>query len=77
MTDGLTGSNLLAGVTELLEQGGYRRAGDDKMGTWSSSHARLFEDAYGIVAVIVYESMKQLLSEWTEAQSALVGIIST
>ena len=36
----------------------------------------VFEDTYGIVAVIVYESMKQLLSEWTEAQSALVGIIS-
>lgn len=76
MTDGLTGSNLLAGVSELLEKGGYRRVGDDKMGKWSSSHARVFEDTYGIVAVIVYESIKQLLSEWTEAQSSLVGIIS-
>lgn len=76
MSNGLTGSNLLAGVTELLEGGGYRRAGDDKLGDWQSPNVRLFEDAYGIVAVVVYETTKQLLSEWTEAQSALVVVIS-
>jgi hypothetical protein len=76
MTNGLTTSNLIAGATELLERGGYRRASDEKTGTWSSGIARIFEDPYGIVAVVVYETATQLVTEWTNAQSELVSTIS-
>jgi hypothetical protein len=70
----LTPSQLLAAVSELLEAGSYKavQGGDG----WTSN-ARLFEDPYGIVAVVVYETWGDLAGAWPDAQGRLVELISS
>jgi hypothetical protein len=67
----------LAAASTLLLDGGYKQV-DAKHADnlWRASTVRLFEDAFGIVAVVVYETWRDLLSRWPDAQAALVDLIS-
>lgn len=72
----LTTTNMLAAVSGILTEGGYRQIEDEIPKFWASESTRLFEDQYGIVAVVVYETWKNLASNWIEAQGNLVELIS-
>lgn len=74
--EGLTTTDLLAAVSDCLCGGGYERIGDDRRGQWPTESVRLFEDAYGVLAVVVYDTWRDLLSGWVDAQDALVQLIS-
>lgn len=70
-----TATGLLAKATAELKGGGYSlvsRKGDD----WSANNARLFEDEYNIVGVVVFETCAELLASWPDQQEALVRLIS-
>lgn len=72
----LTTTNILATASECLIAGGYRRIEDRQASPFAGLNTRLFEDKYGIVAVIVYETWADLQSGWIKAQEALVELIS-
>jgi hypothetical protein len=72
----LTPTDLLAAASAGLEEGGYARVEEAKLGAWPISGARLYEDAYSIVTVIVYETWAELESGWPDAQGALVELMS-
>ncbi len=78
MTEGepLSTTQLLAAASDFLGAGGYRRIEEDRRGKWPAESVRLFEDAYGIVAIVVYETWRELLSGWPNAQEALVELMS-
>ena len=74
--DLLTTTDILAAASEYLTDGGYRRIDSVDLGKLAKTGARLFEDAYGIVAVVVYDTWRELSESWPEAQAALVEVIS-
>lgn len=78
MTEGgpLNTTQLIAAASDFLSAGGYRRIEEDRLGKWTAESVRLFEDAYGIVAIVVYETWRELLSGWPDAQESLVELIS-
>src|ERR1017187_2997901 len=71
-----TSSTLMAAAAEVLQAHGYQPARPENLKDWTGSNARIFEDAYGIVAVVVHETWQDLLSHWIDAQAALVDLIS-
>ena len=78
---GLTKTDIIAAVTDILTSEAlgnqaYVAIGEDLRGKWPTESVRLFEDRYGIVAVVVYDTWAELSSGWPEAQGALVTIIS-
>lgn len=75
-TGGITTTTLLAAATDLLERGGYSRISDEQVGNWPTSAVRLYEDIYGIVAIVTFETWSDLNAKWMEAQAALVTLIS-
>jgi hypothetical protein len=72
---GLTSTDLIAAASEILETGGYVRIEAAKTGS-AISDARLYEDPYSVVALIVCETWAELESRWTDAQGALVELMS-
>lgn len=72
----LTTASLLAEAGRCLEQGGYRVSRDIGDPGLSGGRSVLAEDAYGVVMVIAYETVSDLLSGWTEAQGAFVELMS-
>lgn len=76
MAQQLTGTQLLAAATEVLTTGGYREALIPTIDPQGTGASRLFEDAYGIVAIHVYESWRQLTEKWYVAQGQLVDLMS-
>jgi hypothetical protein len=76
ITESLTTTNLLAAATKLLSNGGYTRAQTLTGPQWPAANAGVFEDSFGIVAVIIYETWRDLESTWSEAQAAFVELIS-
>jgi hypothetical protein len=72
----LTATEIVAGASSQLTDAGYRRIAGDALQDWPLSNARLYEDRYGIVAVVVYETWEHLRTDWPEAQGALVTFIS-
>lgn len=76
-TESLTTTNLLAAASGLLLSGGYQQVHEKSVDDrWRASNVRLFEDRFGIVAIVVYETWRDLLSRWPDAQAALVDLIS-
>jgi len=71
-----TVTELLANATRILENHGYRRVNIDITENWQTSNVRLFEDDYGIVAVVVYDTWGDLSSNWVDAQASLVELLS-
>jgi hypothetical protein len=72
----LTTTDLLATASEILEAGGYRRIERPRGAELPTPITRLFEDPYGIVAVVVYDTWRDLSAAWVDAQAALVELIS-
>jgi hypothetical protein len=72
----LTPTTLLAAATELLTGTGFRAVSSKQSGNWGSANARLFEDPYTLVAVVVYDTWQQLFERWPDAQATLVDIVS-
>lgn len=75
MTDQLTATSILAEATRVLLDSGYRQA-DSGARPFMEGLARVFEDRYGIVGVVVYDTWESLRSGWPNAQGALVEIMS-
>lgn len=76
MVQQLTGTQLLAAATETLNGGGYEQVSVPLPDAQTGDLSRLFEDAYGIVSIHVYESWRQLTEQWHVAQGELVDVIS-
>lgn len=72
----LTATDLIAAASMSLEAGGYSRVSDDTLGGWAAANARLYEDPYSVVSLIVYEAWSELASSWTDAQAELVELMS-
>lgn len=75
MSTHATATGLLAKATAELKSGGYRVVSEGG-GAWGSGSSRLFEDAYNIVGIVVFETCGDLLDSWPDQQEALVKIIS-
>jgi hypothetical protein len=71
----VTPTDLIAAATKTLQDGGYRQitAG---FPDWNNQTARLFEDKYSIVGLVVFETCGELLRTWTDLQGSLVNVIS-
>lgn len=72
-----TATSLVAAASDVLEGAGYQRVGPDREGDWPGPGARVYEDPYSVVALVVYETWADLSDSWLEAQAALVELIST
>jgi hypothetical protein len=66
---------LTAAASELLEKHNYRRITAADLGP-DGYGGRYYEDEYGVVAVVVYETWPDLLESWPEDQSRLVRLMS-
>lgn len=71
-----TSTSLVGSAAQILKGGGYRQLVDQARKFWDSPNTKLFEDENGIVALVVYETWQDLLSEWESAQAILVDLIS-
>lgn len=72
----LNTTDILAAASRCLETHGYSLPNQKfNVGSVSAQH-RMFEDEYGVVALVVYDTWEDLLSGWVNAQSSLVEIIS-
>lgn len=75
MDGSLTSLEVLAAAEHALLSGGYSRIEeDDTASKWR--RGRGYEDEYGIVGVFVYDSVADLDSLWSEAQDAVVDLIT-
>ena len=72
----LTATDIVAAASVCLESGGYSPVPESRLGEWQLPSARVYEDPYSVVALLVYESWGELASNWTDAQAALVELIS-
>jgi len=72
----LTATQILASASETLTDGGYTRIEGELGGKFSAGSTRLFEDPYALVAVVVFETWRELEASWPEAQGAFVDLIS-
>lgn len=71
-----TSTTLLAAADEMLLAAGFRPA-SSSISKWEASNARLFEDPYSLVAVVVYDTWQQLFERWPDAQALLVEVVSS
>lgn len=69
-------TELLATTSKILEENGYKRAEPKITSDWGMNNARVFEDNYGILLVVVYDTWQNLSAYWADAQSFLVELIS-
>jgi hypothetical protein len=72
----LTVTSLLGTTAEMLDNAGYRKVEEVSDPFWQAAGARVFEDKLGIVAVLVYDTWKDLVEGWQSAQAHLVSLIS-
>ena len=71
-----TSTTLLASAAELLAGSGYRPLSAELASHWQSSNSRLFEDPYSLVAVVAYDTWRELFERWPDAQASLVEMMS-
>ena len=76
MTGSITATALVAAAAELLEEAGYERVRLTTNALRLSHTARMYEDQYGVVELVVFETWADLASNWLDAQAALVDLIS-
>ncbi len=77
MTTKLTVTQLLAAASNVLTTNGYAEAATTQGPVGPTRLSRVFEDAYGIVAVHGFDTWRQLAEQWHLAQGQLVDLIST
>lgn len=75
MENQLTTTEIIGQVKRILSKSGYDQHRDSSE-RWDASNHLLYEDDYGIVGIVVYESVSSLLTEWTTTQGALVHVMS-
>lgn len=73
----ITPSEILACASALLTRNGYQEGKNVALSEIDRSSHRIFEDAYGIVAVVVFSSWQDLVAKWTDVQGVFVELIST
>ena len=71
----LTTTRLIAAASNTLLSNGYHQV-SVSLGEFSDSVARVFEDEYGIVAVLVFETWSDLRNKWPISQDLLVSLMS-
>ena len=71
-----TTTTLIADASRVLEDSGFRTVDPSATGTWRATEARVYEDAYSVVCVAVYETWAALSSQWADDQANLVELIS-
>ncbi len=76
MSSGLTATDIIAAATECLSSAGYSIVESDKTPVWTRRPARLFEDPYSIVGVVVFDTWAELSEGWGDAQAGLVESMS-
>ena len=76
MSESLTATSLLATVTELLLDSGYRQVSGSQIEANRLTDVRVFEDPYGVVVVVAWPTCNALLEEWARGQSLLIELIS-
>jgi hypothetical protein len=74
----LTSASILSGASRSLTSAtaGYQPVSSDLIGEWPTDAVRVFEDAFTVVAVCVFETWSALEQGWQEAQGALVEVMS-
>ena len=71
-----TVTTLVAAATEVLEDAGFKAVHPSTTSDWRATATRVYEDAYSVVCVAVYETWKDLSGRWVEDQATLVNLIS-
>ncbi len=72
----LTVTDLLAASSKCLEDAGYKRVETGQTSESGYPGMRVFEDVYNVVAVVAYNTWKELYESWGNAQATLVELIS-
>ena len=75
-TSQFTSTALIAAAVDILESAGFKPVSTSPQDKWAATAVRLFEDAYSIVCVAVFETWAELSVRWTEDQASLVSLIS-
>jgi hypothetical protein len=77
MTDlhGFTSTDLIAAASQTLFVNGYRQIAG-RFRDWDTPTSRLFEDEYGVVGIVVFDTCAELLRTWPDLQASLVEVIS-
>jgi hypothetical protein len=76
MSSVLTATDIIAPATECLSSAGYSVVKSDKTSAWTQRPARLFEDPYSVVGVVVFDTWADLSEGWGDAQAGLVESMS-
>lgn len=71
-----TVTSLVAAAAEVLEGAGFKAIDPSVKDSWKATATRVYEDAYSIVCVAVYETWADLSSRWVDDQATLVSLIS-
>lgn len=69
-------TTLIAAAAEILEGSGFRTVNPSATGTWRATEARVYEDAYSVACVAIYETWAALSAQWADDQANLVELIS-
>lgn len=72
----LSDTEILAAATNVLCKNGFSEVNNIYLKGINHESHRLFEDAYSIVAVVVFPSWQDLFSGWIDTQTVLVDLIS-
>lgn len=72
----LTATDIIAAASACLESGDYTPLRGPRLEQLQLPSARVYEDPYSVVALLVYETWRELASKWTDAQAALVELMS-
>lgn len=73
---GFTSTDLIAAASQTLLVNGYRQI-TGRSGDWDTPTSRLFEDEYGVVGIVVFDTCAELLRTWPDLQASLVEVISS
>lgn len=77
MTNGiLSETQLLGAAGELLKLAGYKEVSGEQLGSLNSSKARLYEDRYAIVCLVVFATWAELAAAWADIQADFVQLLS-
>jgi len=72
----LSPTDLLAACRDILSKNGFSEVLDFHLFNLDANTHCLFEDAYSLAAVVVYETWSDLLHGWIDAQTSFVELIS-
>jgi len=70
-----TSTDLIAAASQTLIVNGYHQI-TGGFRDWDTPTSRLFEDEYGVVGIVVFDTCDELLGTWPDLQASLVEVIS-